>query len=255
LSSITLPNSLTSIEGWAFSECISLTSFTFPNSLTSIGEVAFGGCSSLTSIALPNSLTSIDYSTFICCSGLISITFPNSLESIAIQAFSMCSSLTSITIPKSVTKIGWSAFYGCASLTSITNLNPVPIALDPYYDVVFEGVNQAACTLNVPMTSVSAYQNAYVWKEFNIVGINVGIETIEATIVNIYPNPTAGKLRIESGELRIENVVIYDVFGKIQKIENWGVESAIDISHLPTGIYFVKINTEAGEVVRKVVKE
>ena len=73
--------------------------------------------------------------------------------------------------------------------------------------------------------------------------------------IMISPNPTMGELRIESGELRIENVVIYDVFGKIQKIENWKTENRIDISHLSTGIYFVKISTESGEVVRKVLKE
>ena len=103
------------------------------------------------------------------------------------------------------------------------------------------------------MASVSAYQNANVWKDFNIVVANVGIETVETVTVNIYPNPTNGELKIESGELRIEDIVIYDVFGKMQKIEK--SKNAIDISHLSTGIYFVKIRTEAGEVVKKVLKE
>lgn len=61
-------------------------------------------------------------------------------------------------------------------------------------------------------------------------------------------------LRIES-ELKIESVVICDIFGKIQRMENWKTERTIDISHLLTGIYFVKIRTESGEMVRKVVKE
>jgi hypothetical protein len=60
-------------------------------------------------------------------------------------------------------------------------------------------------------------------------------------------------LKIESDGLRIENIVIYDISGKIQKIEK--LKNTIDISHFSTGIYFVKIYTEAGEVVRKVLKE
>ena len=79
----------------------------------------------------------------------------------------------------------------------------------------------------------------------------------ESTLPNIkmYPNPTTGELKIESGGLRIVNVVIYDVFGKIQKIENRKTERVINVSHLPVGVYFMKISTEVGEVVRKVVKE
>jgi hypothetical protein len=74
-------------------------------------------------------------------------------------------------------------------------------------------------------------------------------------MVRIYPSPTPGVLKIESGELRIENVFIYDVLGKIQKIEGCKSENTIDISHLSAGMYFVKIRTEAGEAVRKVLKE
>jgi len=63
----------------------------------------------------------------------------------------------------------------------------------------------------------------------------------------MYPNPTTGILKIESGELRTENIVIYDVFGKIQRIEGWKTENTIDISHLSAGMYLVKIHTEADE--------
>jgi hypothetical protein len=82
----------------------------------------------------------------------------------------------------------------------------------------------------------------------------VGIENFELSKFKLYPNPTTGEFRIESG-LRIENVVIYDVFCKCQKIENWKTENAIDISHLPAGVYFVKMTTEVGEVTKKVLKE
>jgi hypothetical protein len=64
--------------------------------------------------------------------------------------------------------------------------------------------------------------------------------------IKIFPNPTTGKLRIESNELRIEEVVIFDIYGRKQKAER-GI--LIDISDLPAGVYFLRIRTEQGEVV------
>ena len=126
LTSITIPNSVTSISGnFTFYGCSSLTSITIPNSVTSIGNYTFEGCSSLTSITIPNSVTSIGNYTFEGCSSLTSITIPNSVTSIGNFTFDGCSSLTSITIPNSVTSIGYGAFYGCSGLTSITIPNSV----------------------------------------------------------------------------------------------------------------------------------
>ncbi|MBR5131295.1 MAG: leucine-rich repeat domain-containing protein [Alistipes sp.] len=125
LKSITIPNSVTSIEYCAFKGCSSLTSITIPDSVTSIGDWAFHGCSSLKSITIPNSVTSIEYEAFDGCSSLKSITIPNSVTSIEIFAFSGCSNLTSITIPNSVTSIEYGAFWNCSSLTSITIPNSV----------------------------------------------------------------------------------------------------------------------------------
>ena len=125
LTSVTIPNSVTSIGDQAFSYCTSLTSVTIPNSVTSIGNSAFCRCSSLTSVTIPNSVTSIGSYAFSGCSSLTSVTIPNSVTSIGIAAFIECSSLTSITIPNSVTSIGDEAFSGCSSLTSVTIPNSV----------------------------------------------------------------------------------------------------------------------------------
>ena len=133
-TNISIENGTLGIAEYAFSgafEYVSsggsrLTSITIPNSVTSIGTGAFSGCSSLTSIDIPNSVTSIGYSAFSYCSGLTSINIPNSLTSIEVNLFDACSSLTSITIPKSLTYIEPGAFNGCSSLTSIEveNNNP-----------------------------------------------------------------------------------------------------------------------------------
>jgi surface antigen bspA-like len=125
LKIINIPNSVTTIGNNAFSVCRALTSITIPNSVTSIGNEAFLGCGSLSSVTLPNSIVSIGDAVFYSCSSLSSITIPNSVTSIGDEAFLGCKSLSSIVIPNSVTKIGRKAFFSCRSLTSITIPNSV----------------------------------------------------------------------------------------------------------------------------------
>ena len=71
----------------AFSYCSVLTSVTIPNSVTSIGDHAFYSCSGLTSITIPNSVTNIGDYAFYLCYNLTSITIPNSVKSIGKKAF------------------------------------------------------------------------------------------------------------------------------------------------------------------------
>ncbi len=125
LTSVTIPNSVTSIGGAAFEGCSGLTTVTIPNSVTSIGDAAFNCCSSLTSVTIPNSVTSIGNDALRYCTSLTSVTIPNSVTSIGNDAFYSCRSLTSVTIPNSVTSIGNQAFDDCGSLTSVTIPNSV----------------------------------------------------------------------------------------------------------------------------------
>ena len=70
---LVIPESVTSIGGYAFYGCTGLTNVTIPNSVTSIGEEAFYGCSGLTSVTIPNSVTSVGGKAFYNCSGLTDV--------------------------------------------------------------------------------------------------------------------------------------------------------------------------------------
>ncbi len=114
-----------------FKNYTSLTSVTIPDSVASINDSAFSGCTALTSITLPNGLTAINPRTFYGCSGLVSVTVPDSVTSIGGGAFASCTSLTTINLPENVTVIGNGAFNGCSDLTSVT-LPDGLITLDDY---------------------------------------------------------------------------------------------------------------------------
>jgi len=75
LVSITMPNSVTGIEGFAFADCTGLTSVTIPKSVTSIGAAAFCDCTGLTGVTIPNSVESIKEGAFIGCTNLSGVTF------------------------------------------------------------------------------------------------------------------------------------------------------------------------------------
>ena len=100
-----------------------VTSVAIPNSVTSVGNNAFRYCAGLTSITIPNSVISIANSSFCDCTSLTSIEIPNSVISIGYQSFYACTSLTSITIPNSVTIIGDCVFGYCTGLELFVSYN------------------------------------------------------------------------------------------------------------------------------------
>ena len=119
ITSIVIPESVTSIRENAFANCTSLTSVTIGNHVTDIGESAFLRCDSLLDVTIPNSVTSIGSSAFYRCSSLSTIVIPDSVTSIGWRAFAFCSSVTSVTIGKGVASVGDDAFRDCTNITDV----------------------------------------------------------------------------------------------------------------------------------------
>lgn len=167
ITSVALPDSVTTIQYSAFKGCTQLTAITLGNSVTKIGYGAFYGCSSLTSIVLPDSVTTIDSGAFNGCSSLESVTLGDDILSIGTGAFAHCDNLSEVTLPDCVTTIGMWAFNPCKSLISLYCKAITP-------PVIEELTIDPSATIYVPMESVDTYKSAEYWCDYasNIVGYN-----------------------------------------------------------------------------------
>ena len=150
-----MPNSLTTIEDFAFSGCNGLT-ITIPDNVESMGILVFDGTGLditipgrfLTNMGNPIGLdckdvrvtiaegtTAIEEYAFRKLPGIVSVTIPESVTSIGHAAFWQCSGLTDIVIPSSVTEIGDDAFSECTNLANVT----LPDGLTLIGEGVFSG--------------------------------------------------------------------------------------------------------------------
>jgi hypothetical protein len=129
ITSVTIPNGVTSIGQMAFSGCTGLTgALTIPNSVTSIASGAFYNCTGLTSVIFTatSKVTSIGQEAFRNWTSLTSVTIPNSVTSLGISSFSGCTKLANVIIGSGVTSIQANAFRNCDSLTSVTFSGSIP---------------------------------------------------------------------------------------------------------------------------------
>ena len=214
LTSITIPNGVTSIGNYAFSGCTSLTSFTIPDSVTSIGKFAFSGCTGLVSITVPNGVTSIGSSAFSDCDNLgcteyedafyfgnesnpylvlwkvkttsiTSFTVHPQTKFIYDYAFRDCIELTSVEIPDGVIGVGQGAFYGCTGLTFAV----IPDSVTSIGAGVFYSCTSLE-SLTIPFVGDRAGVTAKDLHQYPIGHIFGGSSNAGATMQSYYNNST-----------------------------------------------------------------
>ncbi len=194
---------VTSIAYGAFNLC-KLTSVVMPNSVTSIANYAFEKCSNLESVVFSNSLKTIGSNSFSGCSNLSNLVLPPSLESIGGFAFIGCSSLKSLNIPKSVTTMNelYPPFVNCSNLEVITvdSDNPVYDSREGCNAIVETASNKIlqACKNTVFPSSVTAI-NRRAFQGTTITSIVIPKTINEIGIIPFIDCDNLTSIKVESG--------------------------------------------------------
>lgn len=159
----TIPNTVTSINTYAFSNCTGLTNITIPNSVTSIAANAFQGCTALTSINIGSGLTEIAYNAFSSRTNLTSIEVDGSNTTfdsrdncnaiIATASNTLVMGCNSTVIPNSVRTIGQWAFYNLRDLTSVN----IPKGVTTIDERAFQNCGLTSITIPSTVTSFGSY--------------------------------------------------------------------------------------------------
>ena len=165
LSSIIIPESVTTLESNTFSSCTDLTSITIPSTITTIGNSAFSGCTKLVDINMPNSINALGEYAF-GGSGLRKVKLPSGISKIQSNTFKNCTSLQYVYIPASVEEIGSGTFSGCSNLKEILC---AAINSPTVNSSTFPNASMSACTLTINSDCVDEYEQAEYWKTFHIV--------------------------------------------------------------------------------------
>lgn len=149
----------------SFKYCRSLTSITIPDGLTTVANQAFYGDSSLQSIIIPDTTESLGIEAFLGCSSLATVSLPSTLAIIPESMLEGATSLRRINLPKDLIEIGSKAFKGCYNilLYDLLNSEAIPTLLTAD---AFEGIS-AIANLKVRDSLSLDWSQATTWETFN----------------------------------------------------------------------------------------
>ena len=170
-----------------------LTSITIPNSVTSIGNSAFSGCSSLTSITIPNSVNSIGHYAFYRCESLTSAVIGDGVKTLNELTFGYCNKLRSVVLGKSLEnmpddsyRFSDGAFAYCTALYQLELKSTIPPIITSW---TFTDVSRTM-QIKVPCGAMAVYQASSYWNEFtnymespNTLSVEVNDNTMGMAVV------------------------------------------------------------------------
>ena len=227
-----------------------LTSITFPNSITTINTSAFN-TNNLTSITIPDSVIIIGSQAF-ANNNINNLVIGNSVTNIDFAAFAG-NQLTNITIPNNVTNIGSIAF-AVNPLTDVTSLATIPPTITTGTNDTFDiNGDRSNIHLHIPPGTMGAYVTdpGALWINFNPVTEDA-LSVSDFELANdIKVITTADGIKVvASNNIRLENYTLFNISG--QNIAE-GSSTEISTNTLAKGIYLLKLNFDKGTVVRKVI--
>lgn len=225
VTSVVIPDSVTTIGANAFYGCQGLTSMTLGKRVHSILNDAFYNCSALVSthytgtltqwcgidfynavsnpvtlsgnlyinnqpvinLVIPDSVTTIRNYSFYGCSGLSSVTIPNTVTTIQSQPFAYCDYMTLLTLGSGLTSIGYYAFRDCTGLTSVTSLATIAPTLNSSFSGTSINNWNSPVPIYVPCGSTSSYSSR--WSGYNsyyeLAGPSFAVYTADSTMGNV----------------------------------------------------------------------
>ncbi len=202
-----IPDGVTQIKNFVFYGWYGMNSVTIPNSVTSIGGSAFSGCTGLTrtnytgtvaqwcNIDFGDNPIGYSHNLYINDSEVSNLVIPEGVTRVKGNAFSGCTGLSTLTFPSSVTNIDGNAFSGCEGLNSITFQGHQP---PTFGESVFANV-PTNCIVNVPCGTQGLYiarlTNFYNFIEqtfqFSAESENESMGTVQVLNVPTCTNPNA----------------------------------------------------------------
>lgn len=276
ITAVTLPSSVVNIGTDAFRSCSNLSSINLDNIIT-YGNHSFNGCSQLALAPLDfTNTTTVGAYCFINCNkitsvivpgtvslgegalratGITSFTIPDEWTALPVQMIRDCKSITTINIPSTISTMGVAAFRGCTGITDIqvnwTIAEDIP---DATVNNLFSGLTLSNINLLVPQGTVSNYEAAPVWTDFNIDQGTLSLTREEwSPSINIYPNPTTNQIIISNA---IDSIIsIYDVLGtEVFKAHIVNDDQIINMSNWVNGIYFAQFKLGNEIMTKKIIK-
>ena len=261
LESVTIPNSVKSINQWAFFGCENLASVTIPEGVVRIGKEAFSNCDELTKLTIPGSVKSIGEGAFWGCDNLNSLVISDGVETIGNDAFGKCEQLSLVSIAGSVKTIGDRAFCDCINLSSAT----ISDGVERIGEAAFYNCRHLE-SLNIPKSvteigerafdecySLTIYSGATEWPagwlfsesevSYVIFKDNTAVAETIANAVNIYAHGNTIVIENATDVIRV-----YDAMGRLI-CRDVARRVSTEIRVNSAGVYIVKVGTVAKRVM------